>query len=75
MTTDPIEERKKKLACFRCLGRKEKLDRIERYFLMWEAGIKQLRSDVTHLVKMKNELDEKVEELKNDFNEDFIGCL
>jgi len=70
-----LEQHKKQVACLSCLRRKEKIDRLERYFLMWEAGIKQLRRDVTHLARMKNELDTMIEELKQDFERDFSRCL
>ena len=64
-----------KIRCFQCLARKEKIDRIERDFLMLEAWVKHLRDDITSLVEMKNRLDAKIEEIKEDYNREFIGCI
>jgi hypothetical protein len=70
-----LEEHKKKIMCLGCLRRKEKIDTIERYFLMWEAGVKQLVNNITELKHMKDHLDEMIAELKKDFDSDFTRCL
>jgi len=72
---DKLDERKKKIACFRCLGRKEKIDRIERYFLMLKVSLEHHIKHKTELKEMMDELDQKITEVKEDFNEDFIGCI
>ena len=64
-----------RVACIRCLVRKEKIDRIERDFLMLEAWIKHLREDITSLWIMKTELSEKLAKVKQDYEEEWIGCI
>ena len=70
-----LEQHKKTVACIGCLRRKEKIDAIERYYLMWEASIKHCTALITELKYMKDELDLKIEDLKDDFNTDFTRCL
>jgi len=60
-----------KVACFKCLQRKERLDSIERYFLMLKASLDHHISHKTELKEMCDELDRKITELKEDFNRDF----
>jgi hypothetical protein len=63
-----------KIACFRCLARKERIDEIERYFLMWEENLKLLIKNVTELKGMKDELSLKIATFKDDFDQDYLKC-
>ena len=63
-----------KIACFRCLARKERIDEIERYFLMCEESRKQLIKHTTELKNMIDELDTKIAKFKEDFDKDYLSC-
>ena len=63
-----------KIACFRCIARKERIDEIERYFLMWEHSLKMLVKHITELKMMKDEIDIKLEDFKADFDRDYLSC-
>ena len=64
-----------KIACLRCLSRKEKIDRMERDLLMLEVWIKHLREDITSVWTMKTELEERMATIKKDWETEFIGCI
>ena len=70
-----LDEYKKKVLCFQCLKRKEAIDELERRFLMLELWIKSLRSDITELVHMKNDISERIADLKKEFESDWRRCL
>ena len=64
-----------KIKCLHCLRRKERITEIERDFLMLEAWIKHLRSDVTLIVEMKSKLEDKIRKVKEEWETEFIGCI
>ena len=70
-----LDEYKKNVLCFQCLKRKETIDEIERRFLMLEVWIKSLRSDITELVHMKDDISERIADLKKEFESDWKRCL
>ena len=67
-------ETAKKVACFRCLKRKERIDEIERYYLMWEENFKLLVKHVTEVSLMKKELSDKIAKFKEDFEKEYLSC-
>ncbi|NIQ92737.1 MAG: hypothetical protein GWN93_28685 [Deltaproteobacteria bacterium] len=64
----------KKVACFRCLLRKERIDEIERYFLMYEENLKLLVKQVTELKGMQDHISEMITAFKKDFDRDILKC-
>ena len=70
-----MNQKDKKIICLQCLARKEKIDSMERRFLMLETWIKHLRADITHAVEIKNQLDQEITELKKTWETEFIGCI
>lgn len=68
-------DRSKKILCLGCLRKKERIDELERRFLMLEAWAKQLRSDITGVVEMVHEIEVKLALTKTEWENEFIGCI
>lgn len=68
-------DRSKKILCLGCLRKKERIDELERRFLMLEAWAKQLRSDITGVVEMVDEVGIKLARTKEEWENEFIGCI
>lgn len=68
-------DRSKKILCLGCLRKKERIDELERRFLMLETWAKQLRSDITGVVEMVDEVGIKLARTKEEWENEFIGCI
>jgi hypothetical protein len=68
-------DRDKKIFCLGCLRKKERIDELERRYLMLETWAKQLRSDITSVVGMVDEIGVKLALTKTEWENEFLGCI
>jgi len=68
-------DRNKKILCLGCLRKKERIDELERRYLMLEVWAKQLRGDITSVVGMVEDIGVKLALTKQEWENEFIGCI